>query len=66
MAVKRITEYRCDLCGEYIAESEVTVVRVGTLEDRPEACERFEVGPECAARPVNELLARFQEVRGGG
>jgi hypothetical protein len=66
MAVERKVEYRCDLCGEYTAADAVKVVRVGELDDRPEACERFEVGPECASRPVRELLTRFEEARYGG
>lgn len=56
MAVEKV--YKCDLCGEYVHKQNVAVVRVGTIEDRPEACTRLEVGPECADRPVRELLAK--------
>lgn len=56
MAVRRTVQYTCDGCGEFAAEDKITVVRVGTIEDRPEDCERLDIGPECMTRPLQEIL----------
>jgi hypothetical protein len=61
MAVEK--SFKCDVCGEFIRRDQVAVVRVGTLEDRPEACDRLDVGPCCHARPVSDLLAAWRRVR---
>lgn len=58
MAVEREVRYRCDSCGEYVAREQVIVLRVGMVEDRPEDCERIDIGPECLGRPVRQILAR--------
>ena len=64
MAVEK--NFRCDLCGEILRRDTVKVIRVGTLEDRPDAGERLDVGPECEGRPITELLAKYAELRHGG
>ena len=58
MAVEREVRYRCDGCGEYVARDTVTVVRVGTPDDRPEDCERLDIGHECLGRTLRQILAR--------
>ena len=58
MAVERVVRYQCDGCGEYAAAEKITVVRIGTIEDRPEDCERLDVGPECLDRPLRHFLQR--------
>lgn len=57
--------WKCDLCGEFIRKDTVKVIRIGTLEDRPEDGERFDIGPECEQRPIADLIARYAEVRHG-
>lgn len=63
MAVEK--QFRCDLCGEIMRKDSVRVIRVGTLEDRPDAGERIDVGPECEGRPVSDLIAKYAELRHG-
>lgn len=58
-------KFRCDLCGEYLRKDTVKVIRIGTLEDRPDGAERFDIGPECESRPITDLIARFAEERHG-
>ena len=58
MAVVRVVQYKCDSCGEYAAKENLTVLRVGTVEDRPEDCERLDIGQECLDRPLRQVLAR--------
>lgn len=63
MAVEK--NFRCDLCREVIRKDQVKVMRVETLEDRPDGCERLDIGPCCEARPIADLLARYAEERHG-
>ena len=58
MAVVRIVQYKCDACGEYVSQQDVTVVRVGTVDDRPEDCERLDIGGACMSLPLTEILRR--------
>lgn len=63
MAVEK--QFKCDLCGEFIRKDTLLVVRVGTLEDRPDAGERLDVGPECQDRPLQDLFAKYADLRHG-
>ena len=63
MAVEK--NFKCDLCGEFLRKDTVRVLRVGTLSDRPEDGERFDVGPECEQRPLADLIALFARERHG-
>lgn len=45
MAVSR--KFTCDISGDEIHPDAVLVVRVGTLANRPDAAERFDVGVCC-------------------
>ncbi len=54
MAVSK--RYECDIDGEQIDAADVLVVRVGTLANRPDEADRFEVGPCCwSAGPLLAL-----------
>ncbi len=64
MAVEKV--YKCDLCGTAVPRSELVVARVGTPDDRPEDCERIDLGPECASRPIAGLIAKYKEMVSGG
>lgn len=61
MAVEKV--YRDDLSGEFVPEKTVMVFRVGQTKDRPEACERIEIGPGSLNRPISELVTLFWEKR---
>jgi hypothetical protein len=63
MAIEKV--YVCDLCGEPVQRAELAVARVGTPDDRPEDAERIDVGPECHARPIGDLLTVFGKIRNG-
>jgi hypothetical protein len=65
MAVEREVRYRCDLCGEYVEKEHVQVMRVGRLDDRPEDCDRLDIGPECEGRPVRDAFRRGVRMRNG-
>lgn len=59
MAIEKV--FRCDLDGNETPRDAVTIVRVGTLADRPEDCERFELGPCCVTHPFGDLLKLYAE-----
>lgn len=63
MAVEKV--YKCDLCGEFVPQGKLRVLRVGLVEDRPEICERIDVGPECATRLIAEVFTQFETSRTG-
>lgn len=63
MAVEKV--FRCDLGGEVMRKDSVKVIRVGTLEDRPDAGERIDVCPDCESRPIADLIAKYSELRHG-
>jgi hypothetical protein len=71
MAVRK--EFDCDACGEGIASADVLVVRLGTLANRSEDSERYDVCPNCASdgplltlrdRMVMDRAKRGQDVNG--
>lgn len=42
-----VKSMRCDVCGAEVDRLAARIMRVGTVEDRPEACTRLDIGPEC-------------------
>jgi hypothetical protein len=64
MAVEKV--YRCDLCGKSVPRDLLRVARVGTPDDRPEDCERIDIGPECGGRPVEDMIAAYEKLRADG
>jgi len=63
MAVEKV--YKCDLCGELVPRGQLTVIRAGTPDDRPEDATRVDAGPECHGRPIADLLATARDLAGG-
>ena len=42
-----VKSFACDLCGAAVDKLAVRIARVGMVEDRPEDCDRLDIGPEC-------------------
>lgn len=61
MAVEKV--FRCDVTGEMVAKDDVIVVRVGTLADRPDGCDRLDIGPAAHDYPIADLIAVWRKVR---
>ena len=61
MAVEKV--WKCDLCGEFVHKDLLRRVAVRTVEDRPDAADWVDIGPECHQRPVSELLVLAAEQR---
>jgi hypothetical protein len=61
VAVEKV--FRDDLTGEYVPKGSLMVFRVGLLSDRPEDCERIDIGPGSHGRPISELVTLFGERR---
>ena len=54
MAVTR--RYECDLDGTELHPDAVLVIRAGTVANRPDECERFDIGPCCyGSGPLNVI-----------
>jgi hypothetical protein len=61
VAVEKV--FTDDLSGEPIPREDVLIIRVGTLADRPEDCERFDIGPASFTRSIAELVTAFTILR---
>jgi len=61
----RETTWKCDLCGEYAAEDTLAVIRVGDTSDRPEDCDRVDVGPCCQDKPMSAVIHYVSNIRSG-
>ena len=61
MAVEKV--WKCDLCGEFVSTNALRRVGVRTVEDRPDAADWVDIGPECHGRPLSELLTIAAEQR---
>jgi hypothetical protein len=55
--------FRDDVTGEMIAKGDVIVIRIGTLADRPDACDRLDIGPAAHDYPIADLIAKWREIR---
>lgn len=61
MAVEKV--FTDDLSGQLVSKGALLVFRVGLHSDRPEDCERIDVGPASLTRPISELVTLFREKR---
>ena len=59
MATEKI--WKCDLCGDFVSPGDLRRLSVRTAEDRPESGDVIDVGPECHARPISEVLTLAAE-----
>lgn len=67
MAMKRVVTVDCDLCERAgIPADEATVIRVGSVHDRPDGCTRLDIGPECRERPIADAIAIAEKVTADG
>lgn len=48
--VKRVTEYRCDSCGEFVAEAVLLQMQLFTWQGRLAQLPQYHLHPECARK----------------
>ena len=61
MAVEKV--WKCDLCGEFVPRDALRRLGVRTVDDRPDAADWVDIGPECHERPVSDVLVIAAEQR---